>query len=180
MEIDVNPCIKITIDAIGKPGERTFFIQGQSESETITLLFEKIQVQSLIVALLKFFENLHQKYPELEPENGVFSEENMKIIPPVDPLFRVGDLNLTYERDVDKIILVVKEILFTQDDQSLQSLSFEESRIVNFWCTRDQVSQLANWCVELVQQGRPICPLCNEPIGPEGHLCPKKNGHKKH
>ena len=180
MEIDVNPCVNITIDAIGKPGQRTFFIQGKSESETITLLFEKIQVQSLVVALLKFFDNLHQKYPLLAKENDKFSEENMSIVPPVDPLFRVGDLNLTYEQDTDNVILVAKEILFTQDEQSSQTPEFIEGRIVNFWCTRDQISQLSNWCVELLQRGRPICPLCNEPIEPEGHLCPKKNGHKKH
>lgn len=180
MDIDLNPCLKITIDAIGKPGQRTFFIQGETESETITLLFEKIQVQSLVVALLKFFENLHQKYPDLPPENGEYVEENMKISPPVDPLFRVGELNLTYESDIDKVCLVTKEILFTQDDPNFQNSSFQEGRTVNFWCTRDQISQLANWCVILLQQGRPICPLCNEPIGPEGHLCPKKNGHKKH
>ncbi len=180
MEIDVKPCVNITIDAIGQPGQRTFFIQGKSETETITLLFEKIQVQSLVVALLKFFDNLHQEFPSLSMENDKFSAENMSIVPPVDPMFRVGDLNLIYEQDTDNVILAAKEILFTQEDQSNQPPENFESRTVNFWCTRDQISQLSNWCVELLQRGRPICPLCNEPIEPEGHLCPKKNGHKKH
>jgi len=27
-------------------------------------------------------------------------------------------------------------------------------------------------------QGRPICGNCGEPIDPEGHFCPKRNGHK--
>ena len=180
MEIDVNPCVNITIDAIGKPGQRTFFIQGKSETETVTLLFEKIQVQSLVVALLKFFDNLHQKHPHLLPEKGDFSEENLRISPPVDPIFRVGDLNLIYDDVSDKVILIAKEIIFTQEELPLQSPEYVEGRTVNYWCSRDQISQLSNWCVELLQRGRPICPLCNEPIEPEGHLCPKKNGHKKH
>ncbi|HSM24413.1 MAG TPA: DUF3090 family protein [Anaerolineaceae bacterium] len=180
MEIDLNPCTRLTIDAIGKPGQRTFFIQGESESETITLLFEKIQLQSLIVALIKFFENLHQKYPDLGAENGIFVEDTMKISPPVDPLFRVGEISLTYENEVDQVCLVVKELVFSQDDVPLQNQAFDQARSINFWCSRDQISQLTNWSVILLQRGRPICPLCSEPIEPDGHLCPKKNGHKKH
>jgi uncharacterized repeat protein (TIGR03847 family) len=29
----------------------------------------------------------------------------------------------------------------------------------------------------VIAGGRPICPLCGAPIGPEGHMCPKSNGH---
>lgn len=180
IEINLDPCTKLTTDAIGKPGQRTFFIQGATENETITLIYEKIQLQSLIVAIIKFFESLHEKYPDLNQEEGKYSEQNMVIAPPLDPLFRIGDLNLIYDRDGDKVCLVVKEIIFEQEDPAAQMQAVEEARIVNFWCTREQLSRFANWGVELTQRGRPICPLCNEPIGPEGHLCPKKNGHKKH
>lgn len=179
IELNLDPCTKLTTDAIGKPGQRTFFIQAEAENETVTLIYEKIQLQSLIVAIVRFFESLHEKYPDLNQEAGNFSEDNMSISPPVDPLFRVGDLNLTYDRDLDKVCLVVKEIIFEQEDTAAQMQAHTEARIVNFWCTREQLSQFANWGVELIQRGRQICPLCNEPIEPEGHLCPKKNGHKK-
>lgn len=179
IEINLDPCTKLTTDAIGKPGERTFFLQGETDNETITLIYEKIQLQSLIVAIVRFFESLHEKYPDLDLEVGKFSDQNMSILPPVDPLFRVGDLNLTYDADIDKVCIVVKEIIFEQEDPAAQMQAQEEARIINFWCTREQLSQFANWSVELVQRGRAICPLCNEPIGPDGHLCPKKNGHKK-
>jgi len=179
-EINLNPCTRITADAIGQPGQRTFFIQGQTSEQTITLIFEKIQLQSLIVSLVRFFEKLHENYPDLPLENGNFDETVMRINPPVDPLFRVGDLNLAYEAEQDRICLIAKEVVFEQEDPEAQLKAQEEAGVVNFWCARDQISQLANWSIELVQRGRPICPLCNEPIEPEGHLCPKKNGHKKH
>ncbi len=179
MELDLNPCIRLTIDAIGKPGQRTFFIQGETDNETVTLIFEKIQLQSLIVAIIRFIEDLHQKHPDLDHENGEFTESTMRISPPVDPLFRIGEINLAYESEQDKVCLVTNEIIFEQNDPPMLLSEQVEARTVNFWCTRDQLSQLANWGVDLVQRGRPICPLCNEPIEPEGHLCPKKNGHKK-
>ncbi|MGH9041277.1 MAG: DUF3090 family protein, partial [Acidimicrobiia bacterium] len=30
---------------------------------------------------------------------------------------------------------------------------------------------------EAVVAGRPPCPLCGGPLDPEGHVCPKLNGH---
>ena len=179
-EHDLNPCIRLTTDAIGKPGQRTFFILGETNEETVTLIFEKIQLQSLLVTIIRFFENLHQKYPELNEEIGNFNENEMVITPPVDPLFRVGELSLIYEPASDQVCLAAKEVIFDQEDQNIGNLNQENARSVNYWCSRDQLRQFANWSVELLQRGRPICPLCNQPIGPEGHLCPKKNGHKKH
>jgi predicted amidophosphoribosyltransferase len=29
-----------------------------------------------------------------------------------------------------------------------------------------------------VAAGRPICSMCGQPIDPEGHFCPRKNGHR--
>ena len=51
--------------------------------------------------------------------------------------------------------------------------------MVRYWCTRAQLLTLANWAVVVIERGRPICPQCGEPMEPEGHFCPKKNGHKK-
>jgi uncharacterized repeat protein (TIGR03847 family) len=29
----------------------------------------------------------------------------------------------------------------------------------------------------IVSAGRPPCPLCGQPLDPQGHLCPRRNGH---
>ena len=28
----------------------------------------------------------------------------------------------------------------------------------------------------LVSAGRPACPFCGQPLNPEGHFCPRRNG----
>ena len=33
---------------------------------------------------------------------------------------------------------------------------------------------------KVVRAGRPVCPLCGRPMDPDGHACPKTNGHLKH
>ncbi|MGH8245184.1 MAG: DUF3090 family protein, partial [Gammaproteobacteria bacterium] len=54
----------------------------------------------------------------------------------------------------------------------------ETAAVVRFWATRSQARAMARWGVEIVSRGRPICPQCGQPMEPEGHFCPKKNGHK--
>ncbi len=81
-----------------------------------------------------------------------------------------GEIGLGYDKERDKVVLFVKEILTEEDDP-------ENAAVIRFWATRAQMRQLARWGVEVVSRGRPICPQCGQPEEPEGHFCPKKNGH---
>ncbi len=49
--IDIRPVSHITADAIGQPGKRVFYIQGQQDTRTFTLVTEKFQVQSLSIGI---------------------------------------------------------------------------------------------------------------------------------
>jgi uncharacterized repeat protein (TIGR03847 family) len=173
-EIDLNPVILITTDAIGKPGQRVFYIQArQSESQATTLILEKNQIQTLALGIEQFLAEVQQKYPDLVEASAEYDEDKMSITPPVDPLFRVGELGLAYDSDEDKIVLVAREIL-------AEGLEPEEAGLVRFWCSRSQMRALASWGLDVVNRGRPICPQCSEPMDPDGHFCPKKNGHNTH
>ena len=175
-ELEINPCTRFTTDAIGKPGQRTFFLRGESSKKSITLIYEKVQLQSLILEIVRFFDHLHAHFPYLSVENGSYIESQMRIEPPLDPLFRIATLKLSYKKETDLICLTVTEQLFIQEQTAEDE---EDARTVKYWCSRDQISQFLNWSMEVINRGRPICPLCSQPIEPEGHLCPKKNGHKK-
>jgi uncharacterized repeat protein (TIGR03847 family) len=170
-EIDLHPVTHITTDAIGPPGKRVFYIQGWQEERTVTLIVEKLQIQSLAVGLEQFLAEVQEKYPDLPEASGDYQEEQMRIHPPVDPIFRTGELGLGYDTDNDSIVLIAREII-SEEQQT------EEARVVRFWCTRSQMRAMCHWGIEIASRGRPICPQCGQPEEPEGHLCPKKNGHQ--
>ena len=170
IDLDVNPVDSITTDAIGKPGERVFFLQATSENQVYTLLLEKIQVLSLATGLDEFFADLAQRYPNLSLNASAFDEEKMHIHAPVEPLFRVGDLAIAYDEEDDRVILIAREILGGEQRE-------EDVSVIRFWCTRDQMTNLGAWGADIASRGRPLCPLCGQPMDPEGHFCPKKNGH---
>jgi uncharacterized repeat protein (TIGR03847 family) len=171
-ETDLRPVTHITTDTIGPPGKRVFYIQAQQDTRTITLIVEKFQIQQLSVGVEQFLAEIQEKHPELPEASPSYTEENMHIHPPVDPLFRIGELALGYDEDQDLIILVTKEIVQEGDDP-------EELQVIRFWCNRSQMRAMAHWGIEVSSRGRPLCPQCGAPIDPEeGHFCPKKNGHR--
>jgi uncharacterized repeat protein (TIGR03847 family) len=171
IDLSLDPVDLITVDAIGKPGSRVFYIQGRKGPEVVSLIIEKIQLQSLTVGVNDFLEEINTRYnknPQIEVD---YQEEAMTIHPPIDPLFRVGDLGLAYDESGDMVCIIAKETPADTPE--------EEGGVVRYWCTRAQLLALANWAVVVIERGRPICPQCGEPMDPEGHFCPKKNGHKK-
>jgi uncharacterized repeat protein (TIGR03847 family) len=171
IDLDLDPVSLVTTDAIGQPGQRTFYLQATHKDKVVTLLVEKVQIQSLAIGLEEYLDEVATKYPNLTPATAEYDESKMHISPPVDPLFRVGELGLAYDPDRDLIILVAREILGNELEQ-------DEASVVRMWCTRSQIMALCAWGLEVTGRGRPLCPQCGEPMEPEGHFCPKKNGHK--
>lgn len=172
IEIELNPVTRITTDALGPPGKRVFYLQGNTTEETVTLIAEKFQVQSLSVGIEQFLSEIAERFPDLPDASPEYDSSFMEIEPPVDPLFRLADIGLGYNAEEDMVILVIHELLPEDAD--------EEPGIVRFWCTRSQLRALGYWGMEVANRGRPICPQCGQPEEPEGHFCVKKNGgHKR-
>jgi uncharacterized repeat protein (TIGR03847 family) len=169
-EIDVDPCDHITADAIGAPGQRVFYLQAYQDQRTITILIEKTQLQSLAIGIEQFLSQINQQNPNLDEAGGEFVEAQMRIHPPVDPLFRAGEIGLGYDKERDRVVIFTKELLTEEEDP-------ESAAQIRFWATRSQIRKLARWGADVISHGRPICPQCGQPMEPEGHFCPKKNGH---
>ena len=170
-EFDLNPVIRITTDAVGPPGKRVFYLQAKAGDETITLIVEKLQVQSLAVGLEQFLVELAGQFPELEDASAVFNKAEMELEPPLDPAFRVGQIGLGYDRPSDRVVVVAREFQPEGTDP-------EQASVARLWCTRHQLRAMCQYGLEVASRGRPICGNCGEPIDPEGHFCPRSNGHK--
>src|SRR5438094_7238273 len=82
--------------------------------------------------------------------------------------------------------LGVAEVEESEDLEALEELEDlepeggEERDVgrVRFWATREQMLSLARHGALVCAAGRPRCPLCGNPIDPEGHRCPALNGHR--
>ncbi|HSG25674.1 MAG TPA: DUF3090 domain-containing protein [Anaerolineales bacterium] len=174
-EIELKPVSHITADAIGPPGKRVFYLQGTKGTQVVTLIIEKFQLQTLTIGIDQFLAEILQRMP-LNPEYGKgYQEERMRIMPPVEPMFRVAEFGLSFDGENDLVGVIAREVPSPPEGSS----ELEQGRVVKFWCTRAQVRALVDWGMEVASRGRPPCEQCGEPMDPEGHFCARKNGHKE-
>jgi len=173
--IDLNPVIRITAGAVGKPGKRVFYMQAESDSRRITLLCEKQQVQALGLGIQEYLQELQQKHPHLLTPTASYIEADMELQEPLEPLFRVGQFGLGYDEESDRLILVAQE---AQEEDAPPDSVADDATEVRFWATRSQILAFAQYGLSVSAKGRPICGNCLQPMDPEGHFCPRRNGHK--
>lgn len=164
---DLNPVTHITTGAIGKPGKRTFYLQAQQGAAIVTLVAEKEQIAALSRGIDDLLERLGTGTQIIE-----VNAMQMELSQPIEPLFRIGQLGLGYDAEHNLLALVAYELPEEENPATV--------RVVRFWATREQMRALARHAAAIVASGRPICVLCSRPIDPEGHFCPKRNGHGEH
>lgn len=166
--IELNPVSHYTIGVIGEPGNRTFYLQGKRDEQVISLIIEKEQARLFAGSLLTLWDELMKAHPITSDQPGT-AIYDMRLIEPVEPLFRVGSMGLGYDELTDRVVLMVYELV--EED--------EEPNRVSFWCARTYIRPLSEHIMEVVNRGRPICGNCGKPIDADGHFCPQSNGHAK-
>jgi probable phosphomutase (TIGR03848 family)/uncharacterized repeat protein (TIGR03847 family) len=165
---DLNPVSRVTAGAVGEPGHRTFYLQGRQGTTLVSLLTEKDQMTSLGQGITDLLTRLGERADA--PAN--VSEYDLALEQPVEPLFRIGQLGLGYDQESELLVIVAYAVPTEEDAETVD--------VVRFWGTRDQMRGLAQHVTQVAAGGRPICVLCGRPIDPEGHFCPRRNGHGAH
>jgi uncharacterized repeat protein (TIGR03847 family) len=186
--IELDPVDRITADAVGPAGQRTFYLQGRQDDQLITLLVEKQQVQLLSASVVEILAQIGKETGQGPPE------EEMGLDEPIIPEWRAGRLSIGYHDERDLLLLEAEEVLPEDeveggtaegeestpepDDAAGEEPAIEPQR-VRFWATREQMLSLARHGANVCAAGRPLCPYCHNPLDPEGHQCPAMNGHRK-
>ena len=155
--LELDPVDRITIDAVGEPGQRTFLLQAR-QAEVI----EKEQAIAIARASQQLLTRVGFPEPPLSPEADELSFDAT-----LDPTWRVGSIEMGYIEDRDVVFLQCEE---------LAEEGIEHSTAL-FVVTRAQLGALGLRALTVAAEGRPRCPLCKLPMDPEGHVCPAMNGH---
>jgi uncharacterized repeat protein (TIGR03847 family) len=172
---DLDPVTRLTADAVGAPGERTFYLQAASGADQVTLLVEKEQVRRLAESLQSWLPELAAERPEDPEEARVAEAGELGLAEPLEPDFRVGQLSLSYDPERDRVVVVATELVAGDEPPEELAPEPQEVRMV---VTRPQLRVLAHHGSQVVARGRPLCPLCGNPLDPAGHICPALNGHR--
>jgi uncharacterized repeat protein (TIGR03847 family) len=167
---DLNPVERITTDAIGKPGERVFYLQARQGRRLVTIICEKEHVAALAMAIDQVLLSLADDDADAVVAPDPVIDEGMELEYPLEPAFRAGRVNLGYDEVSKRLVIIAYELMDEEDERS--------PSVARFWATQAQMRAFSIHGQEVVAAGRPTCAMCGEPMDPEGHFCPRKNGHR--
>jgi uncharacterized repeat protein (TIGR03847 family) len=102
----------------------------------------------------------------------------------VQPVWDVGSIAVGYDEPRDRVVVEASELLEEAEEETRGEEAGEESgpqpAMARFRITRAQAAAFVDRANELMKGGRPSCPICSRPMDPEGHVCPRSNGHVTH
>jgi uncharacterized repeat protein (TIGR03847 family) len=151
-EIELNPVDFITVGTIGPKGQRIFHLQGGKDRQLVSLIIEKEQAWALSEAIREMLDDLTQRIPDLKqiPELD-FSQVDMELREPIEPVFRVAQMGLGYDEDHDMVVLVAQELVVADENTEAGE---DDPGVVKLWCSRLQMHMLSEHALEVVKSGR--------------------------
>lgn len=171
----------LTVGTVGPPGARTFFLQVGAAGSIATFKLEKQQV----AALADYLQTVLSDLPE--PDAPPLPAPDL--VEPAVPEWTIGGIGIAYDESNDRVLLLAHEVEILEldedddeQDELERALAAElglddepEGATARIQATRPQIAALVERARELVAAGRPLCPFCGLPDGPDGHMCPRAN-----
>jgi uncharacterized repeat protein (TIGR03847 family) len=180
-----DPPDRFVAGTVGEPGERTFFLQAREGSRIVSVVLEKVQVAVLAERLGALLDELvvrgiaaSDEVPAASAPDG--DMDDAPLDEPLDEAFRAGSLTLGWDGGAERVLVEARaqdedgEAIDPDDDDEDDEDGPDLLRVrMTASAARSFVARAAN----VVAAGRPPCPLCGAPLDPQGHICPRRNGH---
>lgn len=156
---------RIEAETFGQPGHRTFRLVLQAGAAQCLVWLEKEQLLQLGVYLQEIIQSLsaEDRQRQSRPREPEWSGAGTSLD------FKAGQFLLSHDAATSSF--------YFQAHQVDEPESREDPASVSFWITTAQAETLAAEALRICAAGRPRCFLCGLPINPEGHVCPRSNGH---
>lgn len=151
---------RFTVGAMGESGHRVFFLQAFGSGTEMAVKCEKQQAQALGDHLVKLLDDLPGVDEDVPPADA---------LPPPELAWVVGSISIGVDRRDNRLVVVLEEMTDPEDPDA------EDPGQLRVHLTRAQVRAYAGQLDTLLATSRPLCRLCDRPIDPTGHACPRLN-----
>ena len=187
-----NPPERFIAGTVGEPGNRTFVLQGRDGARIVSVSLEKVQVAAMADRLGRLLLELDERgIVELEPT--VPLEDVGPLDEPLSEAFRAGTLTLGWDGDLGRVIIEAQAMTEADEDEDDDEVDDDDSvaaaieqllaaddvdgpDILRVHLSATQARSFVERANRVVRSGRLPCPLCGNPLDPQGHICPRRNG----
>ncbi|HVE64369.1 MAG TPA: DUF3090 domain-containing protein [Mycobacteriales bacterium] len=182
-----DPPERFIAGTVGQPGERTFFLQASGGGRVISVALEKVQVTVLAEKVTELLDEVRRRGTDVPASTLPGTEDVAPLDQPILEEFRVGTMRLAWDGEDDIVIVEALAQTGTEaagagDDESDESDDADDAAegpdLLRVRITAAAARAFVQRALRVVAAGRPPCPLCGLPLDPEGHICPRQNGHR--
>lgn len=152
---------RFTVGTVGDPGHRVFFFQAFGDGVEAAVKCEKQQAVALADHLGRLLADLPPDGDEIGPAEA---------LPPTELAWVVGSISIGVDRGRGRFVVLLEELLIDEDGEVA-----EDPAHLRVHLRPEQVRGLVAQVEELAASSRPRCRLCEQPIDPSGHACPRLN-----
>jgi uncharacterized repeat protein (TIGR03847 family) len=161
---------------VGEPGDRSFYLQAIQDARTVSVLLEKGQVTVLAERITALLQEVARRFGSEVPE-GTSDADADPLAVPLEEEFRVGTMGLGWDADSRSVVVELLAVSEEEVDESVVLDDTEEGPdALRVFLSPVQAKAFADRAEKVVSAGRAPCPLCAEPLDPEGHVCVRLNG----
>ena len=168
MKYSFGPVSSIEAETFGEPGRRTFRLAAESGLARSYIWLEKEQLFQLGMHLQEAIRTLSE-------------DDRLKDSSPDEPSWGGGEESVEFKAQRMLLKYDVAANSFNlqcfEGDGSEEGDSEGEGASVGVWISPTQADRLYREALRICAAGRPPCFLCGLPINPDGHVCPRANGH---
>jgi uncharacterized repeat protein (TIGR03847 family) len=178
---EFDPPQRFVAGTVGEPGERTFYLQASGSGRTVSVALEKVQVQALAEKLDELLDEVRRRQGTGSAIPPVASTELEDVAPldtPIDEEFRVGTLALAWDEEDGLVIIEAQSLVESDPEHPVDESAEFTGDLLRVRITPAAARSFAKRSQRVVAAGRPPCPLCGNPLDPQGHVCPRQNGHR--
>jgi uncharacterized repeat protein (TIGR03847 family) len=180
-----DPPERFVAGTVGRPGDRTFFLQARDGNRVVSIVLEKTQVAVLADRLSDLLSELDRRGVAVTAaatagEVPTTSDDTGPLDEPLNEAFRAGSLTLGWDGDAERVLVEARaqsedgEPIDPDEDDDEDEDGPDLMRVlISAAAARSFVTRASR----IVASGRPPCPLCGAPLDPQGHICPRRNGH---
>ncbi|SKC66525.1 DUF3090 domain-containing protein [Krasilnikoviella flava] len=169
---------RVVIGTVGRPGERTFYLQARAGKRTASIAMEKQQSAVLAEMIDGMLDELVTADDTLSIPAEAPAElvDDAPLEQPVEEDFRTGSMRLGWDPRTAQMVIEafpVEEDLPADDDALVvRENEPEPSEMLVVRIPVGTARAFAECARRVVASGRPTCSDCGMPMDEDGHECP--------
>lgn len=189
---------------VGRPGNRTFFLQAIQGGRIASVALEKVQVAVLADRVAAILAELERRGISGATSVVPSGDDDRPLDEPLREEFRVGTLTISWDNEEAELLVEARSQEDDDDEDDddddededddepgLEASAVDDDDdddevpddapigpdVLRVRLTPAMALGFARRARRIVGAGRPPCPFCGQPLNPEGHICARKNGY---